>query len=75
MTSIIMFRMKNPGDKEKRQRQRPEPKGKKAPGASQEMTQSGYITERLNEIYSKESSTIDWALYCAQIESLKRQSW
>jgi hypothetical protein len=33
------------------------------------------ITERLNEIYSKERSKLDSALDSAQLESLVTESW
>jgi metal-responsive CopG/Arc/MetJ family transcriptional regulator len=40
-----------------------------------ERRQSNRITERLNEIYSKESSKVDPALHSAQIKSIERDSW
>jgi len=67
--------MKIAKGKEKRQSAGPKTKRKKTPRVDQESVQSLRITERLNEIYSKESSVIDPAFYFAQIQSLKRDSW
>ncbi len=33
------------------------------------------ITERLNELYSKESSELDSVLYLLQINSIESESW
>jgi metal-responsive CopG/Arc/MetJ family transcriptional regulator len=36
---------------------------------------SDSITAQLNEIYSKQDSSLDPALYLAQIKSLEKDSW
>jgi metal-responsive CopG/Arc/MetJ family transcriptional regulator len=40
-----------------------------------ERRRSSKITERLNKVYSKESSALDPALLSAQIKSLEREDW
>ena len=40
-----------------------------------ERRQADKITERLNEIYSEQPSTIDPVLYFAQLKSLPKDSW
>ena len=40
-----------------------------------ERRKASNITERLNKIYSKESSKLDPALHSAQMRSLEREDW
>jgi len=40
-----------------------------------ERRKTSNITDRLNRIYSKESSKLDPALQCAQMQSLEKEDW
>ena len=40
-----------------------------------ERRKTSNITDRLNKIYSRESSELDSALHSAQMQSLKREDW
>ena len=37
--------------------------------------QSGAVTERLNEVYSRRTAKVDSALHRAQVRSLEKDSW
>jgi predicted transcriptional regulator len=37
--------------------------------------QAGAITERLNEVYSRQTAKVDSALHGAQLRSLEKDSW
>jgi metal-responsive CopG/Arc/MetJ family transcriptional regulator len=40
-----------------------------------ERRESSKITERINRVYSKESSKLDPALHSAQMHSLEKEDW
>jgi metal-responsive CopG/Arc/MetJ family transcriptional regulator len=40
-----------------------------------ERHQANDITERLNEVYSRQQATVDPALHHAQVRSLDKESW
>jgi predicted transcriptional regulator len=37
--------------------------------------QTNAVTERLNELYSRQPAKVDGALHCAQLKSLDKDSW